>query len=462
MFRNHRSARPRTTRPHTARRALSAAALALVGGLLVSTPGNAAATPATPSASAPASATAAPKISTRHWQGLLSFARGGWSGIVPNLRGSLQLRPFGPLPTREYTDPFGGATRTYSYGSWTSPVVRTGYPIDEAVASWNATTPTGTWVETAFRGKLADGSWTKWYVLGRWASGDDFAAGDIHRTSLDGQGDDDATVYTDTFSAKTGQEPVAYQTKVTLLKPVGSKASPTLDGLSTMTSELLSKTAPPTSTFTLGRAVELDVPPYAQNIHQGEYPEFGGGGEVWCSPTSSSMVLAYWAQQNPRYGVPASELVGIDAPNGDPVVPYAAINTWDYTYEGSGNWPFNTAYTHRFGMNSFVTRLRSLAEAEKFVAAGIPVITSQSWKLADMPEAGYASNGHLMVLIGFTADGDPIMNDPASNSNANVRSVYTRHNFEKIWQASTGGVVYINVPPGKRLPANVPGLTRNW
>lgn len=455
----------------TARRALPAAALALAftfsGGLLVSTPGHSASAAEPRAAASLAGAAAAPaagpQITTQHWRGLLSYARGSWSGVVPNLHGSLQLRPFGPLPTREYTDPFGaGAAKKYSYGSWTSPIVRTGYPIDEAVASWNATTPTGTFVETTFRGKLADGSWTKWYVLGRWASGDDFAAGDIHRTSLDGQGDDDATVYTDTFSARTGKEPVAYQSRVTLLKPLGSKTSPTLDGLSTMTSELLSKTAPPTSTFTLGRSVELDVPPYAQNIHRGEYPEFGGGGEVWCSPTSSSMVLGYWAKKNPKYGVPASELVGIDAPNGDPVVPYAAINTWDYTYEGSGNWPFNTAYTHRFGINSFVTRLRSLAEAEKFIAAGIPVITSQSWKLADMPEAGYASNGHLMVLIGFTAAGDPIMNDPAANSDADVRSVYTRHNFEKIWQQSTGGVVYVNVPPGTKLPANSPGLTRNW
>ena len=39
-----------------------------------------------------------------------------------------------------------------------------------------------------------DGTWTKWYVLGRWTSGDDFAKGDIHRTSLDGQGDTDANV----------------------------------------------------------------------------------------------------------------------------------------------------------------------------------------------------------------------------------------------------------------------------
>lgn len=228
------------------------------------------------------------------------------------------------------------------------------------------------------------------------------------------------------------------------------------------TSAPLPDEAGPTSAFTLGRQMELDVPPYAQNVHRGEYPEFGGGGEVWCSPTSSTMVQYYWAQRDPRHRVPAPELDGIVAPNGDPQVDYAAIHAGDYAYEGSGNWPFNTAYTHRFGLESFVTRLRSLAEVEKFIAAGIPVITSQSWTLAEMPEADYASHGHLMVIVGFTAAGDPILNDPASNSNGNVRSVYTRANFEKIWKSSTGGIVYINHPASAPLPRNLPGVTNNW
>lgn len=434
-----------------------------VMAVILTVPATSVAAAGAPARTAAAADTAANKITTQHWDGIAGLRSGSWSGLVPGPGSSLRLSPRATLPTQAYTDPFGdGSSTNYEYGTWTSPEIEPGYPIDESVSSWNARTPTGTFVETTFRGRLADGHWTKWYVMGRWASGDDFAGGDIHRTSVDGQGDDDANIWTDTFSARTGHEPVAYQTRVTLLRPVGSQQSPSLDGISTMTNELLSKAARPTSTFTLGRQVELDVPTYAQNIHRGEYPEFGGGGEVWCSPTSSTMVLYYFGRNNPQFRVPASELAPIVAPNGDPQVDYGAINAWDYTYEGSGNWPFNTAYTHRFGLTSFVTRLRSLAEAEKFIAAGIPVITSLSWKLEDMPEAGYATNGHLMVIVGFTADGDPILNDPASNSNANVRSIYTRKNFEKVWQGSTGGVVYINHPKDVHLPANLPGVTKNW
>jgi hypothetical protein len=67
-----------------------------------------------------------------------------------------------------------------------------------------------------------------------------------------------------------------------------------------------------------------------------------------------------------------------------------------------------------------------------------------------------------MVIIGFTADGDPILNDPASNSNDAVRNVYTRRNFERVWQDSTDGIVYIYHPAGVTLPNHPAGVTRNW
>lgn len=416
----------------------------------------AAAPPAGPSASSPAAADGLDVTLTR-WDDGADFRRGTLDGV--RVRGGELVLDRRGLERTTYVDPYGdGTARAYEAGTWTSPVVELGYADDEAVSSWNATTPTGSWVETQFRGRHADGTWTRWYVLGRWASG--MAAADIHRTSVEGQRDTDGTVYTDTFSARTGREPVAFQTRVRLLRPAGARSGPSLDAVATMTSELVPDTAPPTSASTLGgRAVELAVPRYSQNIHRGEYPEFGGGGQVWCSPTSSSMVMRYWGR---RHSPSPRDLAGIEAPQGDPQVPYAAMHTWDFAYDGAGNWPFNAAYAHSYGLDAVVTRLRSLAEVERFVAAGIPVITSLSWDLAEMPEAGYETDGHLMVVVGFTADGDPVLNDPASSSDAAVRHVYTRENFERVWQESTGGIAYLYTEPGTRLPRNVEGATRNW
>jgi hypothetical protein len=400
------------------------------------------------------------KIISTHWDSHRDFYRGSVDGLQPALGTGLRLPRVAKLPTLKYKDPFGsGGARSYEYGTWTSQTVQPGYAIDEAIVSWNAETPTGTWVEPAFRGKLPNGKWTKWYVMGRWTSGMDFKGGDIHRTSVDGQNDADGQVFTDTFSAISGKEPVAYQTRVRMLRPAGSHASPRVDSMTTMTNELLGAPGA-TSKFTLGRHVELKVPTYSQNVHAGEFPDFGGGGEVWCSPTSSSMVQDYWGHRVPQWEL--NKVDGLDKIKQDRQVDYAALHAWDYAYEGSGNWPFNAAYAHRFGLKTQITRLRSLAEAERFIKAGIPVITSLSWTKEEMPEAGWESTGHLMVLVGFTKDGDPIMNDPNGKTNKDVRRVYTRKNFEKVWLKSSGGNVYLYTPYWKHLPANVDGATKNW
>ena len=43
-----------------------------------------------------------------------------------------------------------------------------------------------------------------------------------------------------------------------------------------------------------GAARDLDVPMLSQETHAGHYPEYDGGGEAWCSPTSVAMVLGFW------------------------------------------------------------------------------------------------------------------------------------------------------------------------
>ena len=42
--------------------------------------------------------------------------------------------------------------------------------------------------------------------------------------------------------------------------------------------------------------VVLDVPQYSQMVHRGEFSQYGGGGEAWCSPTSTAMVLGYYGR----------------------------------------------------------------------------------------------------------------------------------------------------------------------
>ena len=48
-----------------------------------------------------------------------------------------------------------------------------------------------------------------------------------------------------------------------------------------------------------------------------------------------------------------------------------------------------------------------------------------------------------MVLVGFTPDGDVIVNDPAAKSNDQVRRLYDRAQFERAWLTKSGGLTYV-------------------
>ncbi len=383
-------------------------------------------------------------IAYQQWDSGAALAGGTHSGT--SVVGDELVMTTTPTDTFTYTDPWGdGEAKTYDMASWTSPEVEPGFAYTELVASWNADTPAGTWVQVSVDGLADDGSRSKSYVLGRWAEGTDT----IHRTSVPAQGDDLATVSIDTLVARSGRSFTTWQLTVSLFREPGSSATPSVDLVGAMASALPTKFKTlPASPSGGAWGTTLDVPTYSQEVHIGEYPEYNGGGEAWCSPTSTSMVVEYWGR-----GPSDAELA--DIPYDDPVIDFAAANTYDYNYDGTGNWPFNTAYSARYDLESFVTRLRSLTEAEKFITAGIPLVVSVSFKENELDGAGYGTNGHLMVIVGFTDDGDVVVNDPASHliaSNDEVRTVYDRAQFENVWVPHSGGIAYVIRPADVALP----------
>jgi hypothetical protein len=348
-------------------------------------------------------------------------------------------------PTGRYVDRTGGRATTYAYGTWTSPWASPGFGLTELVPSWEADTPKGTWLKVEVRGLTEDGRTSSWDTIARWAAGDRA----VRRTSLGEQPDDAARVATDTWVSNYATEFRSWRLRLTLFRRVGTTATPHVDTVGAMTSKLPRVAGVPTSRTTITQRVVLDVPRYSQMVHRGEYPRYGGGGEAWCSPTSTSMVLGYYDR------LPSPRSYGWVNPSyADRFVDHAARMTYDYRYQGTGNWPFNTAYAAARTGHAFVTRLRSLREAERFVKAGIPVVASiafGSGKLTGSPL--HASNGHLVVIVGFTADGDPVVNDPAARQASGVRRTYDRGQFEDAWLVKSGGLSYVIRDDAHPLPA---------
>ena len=374
--------------------------------------------------------------------------------VVDN--GSLKLASSG-LHQTGYTDPFSSVailgqhvdgSGLYDYGTWTSPIYTFNtFAFDELVSSWNSKTVPGTFIQSEVKPQLNNGRWAKWYVLGRWTYSD----ADFHRTSVGGQGDADGFVAIDTFFTKD-HPAVSYQLRLTIFRRSGldeAHAPVSVSRYSAVASHLTNQNSNfPSQTDMNGTEVDLNLPMFSQETHHGEYPEFDNGGEAWCSPTSTAMVTHFWG---PLYYPSAEETAWVGY--ADPEVDYTARYVYDYHYQGAGNWPFNTAYAAERGLVSDVTQLHNLREAEPFIRDGVPLVASVAWNSNKLDGAIKSTNGHLLVIEGFSADGSKvIVNDPASLDDSVVKHFYDREQFERAWIPASGGIVYLIRPAGWPTP----------
>jgi hypothetical protein len=355
----------------------------------------------------------------------------GWAlaGVALAAEGTLQLDPGGTSPGSDPPGSYNGHNfyngGSFIVGEALSPMMPTSFAFTEAIASWNAHTPPGTWIELQISAQFGE-RWSKWYNLGVWAADDST----IERHSVNLQGDGDGFVAVDTL-VLTNKKALAraFQLKARLFSE--SSATPTVHNLSLAysTAAAKPKSLQPGNPALWNRLLLL--PECSQMV----YPD---GGEVWCSPTSTSMVLAFW--QNATGPC-------------EPRVRAAVAGVYDWLYDGHGNWPFNTAYAAAHGLEGYVARFTSLAQAEEWIAAGVPVVMSYAWKKGDLTGAPIgSSNGHLVVLVGFDAEGNPIVNDPAAATDADVQRTYQRAELEALWLEHSGGTAYLIYPAGLPVP----------
>ena len=362
----------------------------------------------------------------------------GWvlSGVKLNANGALE---FDAASASSGSDPYpaGGynGKNYYNGGSFfvgeaTSPEIPTAFNYKEAIASWNASTPEGSWVEVQFRAQYG-ARWSKWYVLGIWASDNST----IERHSVQSQGDADGFVAVDTFVSSAKKATTnKFQLKLRLFSADGV-ATPRVQNASVAYSTSAPKSASTSAGNPENWNTLVDIPECSQMV----YPD---GGEVWCSPTSTAMVLGYWSGG------------GEDNVSCETRVRAAVAGTYDWIYDGHGNWPFNTAYAATQGYEGYVARFTSLEKVEEYVAAGVPVIMSIAWGKGELTGASIEStNGHLFALVGFDASGNPIVNDPASPDNPSVQRTYLRAELEPLWLQASGGTVYLIYPQGTTVPA---------
>lgn len=342
-----------------------------------------------------------------------------------------------PAPVTQTTDgrnhftafkDFSSFTRTSGTNGETilaSPEITVPVNWDELVASWNVAS--NVYVKVEARAIYPNRA-TKFYVLDEWS--DDIAR--HPRESVRRQRDADGNVLTDTLVMT--RHGAKLQLRLTLGSDNHSPPQMNFLGLSFCDSQAQPISRPP-NRAAWGRV--LDVPERRQNDYE--------GGDGWCSPTSLSMDLAYWSGKLRR-------------PELDQAVPAVAAAINDSTLDGTGNWPFNTAYAATFpGMRAYVTRLDDVSELEDWIADGVPVILSVSSYIVSNRTSG-RDNGHLITCVGFTETGDVVVNDPGVSVKRNLRArrVYPRDQVINAWKKSKNAV-YLIYPENAKIPKNVYG-----
>ncbi len=328
------------------------------------------------------------------------------------------------VPPDTTTPPAPGS---YVFGSALSEELSVPAGFDNVVPSFDALTPPGTWVRLTLAARV-EGQWTKDYDFGVWA----FDPGTVVRHSKDRQEDAQGRVLTDTLALKKKADALRMTVWLFSTRP---GVSPRVRALSAAMTDT-TRTAADEASDQRAWGTVLDVPGRSQML----YPPDGG---AWCSPTSTSMILAYWAKKLGR-----DELV---VP-----VPVAAEYIHDRVYGGTGNWPFNTAYASALGdgaLHALVARFDSFAQVERLVSEGIPVSISIAYEPGELTGSPITrSDGHLIVVKGFTPSGDVVCNDPAFPNDETVHVTYKRQELLRAWNHSRRAA-YVVWPAGTELPS---------
>jgi hypothetical protein len=314
----------------------------------------------------------------------------------------------------------------------TSPEVTAQIKWDQLIASWNAEMPKGTYLKVEVRpiffGHSTIERPAKFYTMGLWSENPEQHPRESVRRQKDSEGD----VSTDTLLLNTPCE--RFQIRLTLGGENRDRPRIKLLGFSLTDSKASPERLEP-NRLAWGRLI--DVPERSQMA----YPN----GGVLCSPTTVSMLMTHWARILKR-------------PELDHDVPEIVSAVYDPNWRGTGNWPFNTAYAGSFkGMRGYVARMSDISEIEDWIANGIPIGLSVSYDR--LRGRGSGSSGHLVVCVGFTETGDPIINDPGTSKN--VRKIFPRKNLEYAW-AYSHNTTYLIYPENADVPKDRFGHWNSW
>ncbi len=274
------------------------------------------------------------------------------------------------------------------------------YPFNRGLPSWNGLAPkNGSGFKVQMRFPTATG-WSPWLTAGFWK---DHVWSTYGPTAFSGGEIDYDYVKLKSYWQR-------WQFRILFKRRSASDPSPLLNKLSFFVSD--SRT-----TVNIDYQAILREKPEEIYIDADFYYQYDLDphiGHRICSPTSVSMILSSF---------------GLDV---DPVE--FSQEAYDPYYRIFGVWPRNVQAAYGHGLDGAVTRYRSWSQAREVLANGGRIAMSVGKPLY---------TGHLMMLAGFTAEGNPIVHDPAKSRGYAL--VYNKSDLSRSW-FDKGGIAYTFYP----------------
>jgi uncharacterized protein YvpB len=138
-----------------------------------------------------------------------------------------------------------------------------------------------------------------------------------------------------------------------------------------------------------------------------------------CSPTSVAMVMSYW---------------GINIATDE-----VAKMSYDKEHDIYGSWPLAVQAASQYGLKGWVEIFRSWDDVEKKISAGIPVIATICFEAGELKGSiTDSSQGHVIVVKGFSPEGNIVCNDPAGKNEKEGIITYNRDELGKVWFKRSG------------------------
>jgi hypothetical protein len=322
---------------------------------------------------------------------------------------SRQVAPDGQGVRMHHPKPLAFPLRS----TWTSPTVETSYGFTELLPSWNAVVPDRAGVMFHVRTRdVRTGAWSPWLYTGFWGR----TVG-VNRAIEFEHG----KVEVDVLVLERPAD--AFEVRATLLSfdPAG-QASPLLRRIAAVYSRPVKDEAT--------RVQLVDSPNREPIVPADLGVSFRAQGvapanlrsEI-CSPTSTSMVMAYQ---------------GVDVPTVE-----SALTVYDPEYDLFGNWNRAVQFAGSMGLDAWLERFSSMDDVRARIAQGQPVIASIRFGAGEFPSNVMDETaGHLIVIRGFNDAGNAIVNDPASKDQGDG-IVYNADELARAWFGGAGGVAYI-------------------